>query len=353
MTSTTSERIAAAAAAAAGASASPPAWHPDPIGRFRLRYWDGSSWTARVVHGEQVGVDRGWPDPVTAPATATATIAQPAAAASLPAALSATTAPLPQAATAPVAPVAPVAPIAPEPVLIDPEPADPYADPLAGIGPGAVTAVDLGPGPGAPAPPADDDDEASEPHPPARFDVSPAAVMGPRPGRAGPAAPPVEAPAATTATAPPVAASAAHATPGAVARAVAGKESLTEAASGLAGTVRRVVTGWRVAALLAVIALGAIAATPMAWKSAERSFDAQEAWEVRAEEWQVRAGDHADERDEAIALIGQSRARNRTLTEEIAELERQIEELAAANASLTDENQLMRDALASLGYQGP
>ena len=25
--------------------ASPPAWHPDPHGQHRLRYWDGSTWT--------------------------------------------------------------------------------------------------------------------------------------------------------------------------------------------------------------------------------------------------------------------------------------------------------------------
>ena len=24
---------------------SPPAWHPDPHGQHRLRYWDGSTWT--------------------------------------------------------------------------------------------------------------------------------------------------------------------------------------------------------------------------------------------------------------------------------------------------------------------
>ena len=24
---------------------SPPAWHPDPLGQHRLRYWDGTSWT--------------------------------------------------------------------------------------------------------------------------------------------------------------------------------------------------------------------------------------------------------------------------------------------------------------------
>jgi hypothetical protein len=34
--------------------ASPPAWHPDPVGRFDLRWWDGRLWTDHVVRdGEQ------------------------------------------------------------------------------------------------------------------------------------------------------------------------------------------------------------------------------------------------------------------------------------------------------------
>jgi hypothetical protein len=28
--------------------ASPPAWHPDPSGRFHFRWWDGSQWTSQV-----------------------------------------------------------------------------------------------------------------------------------------------------------------------------------------------------------------------------------------------------------------------------------------------------------------
>ena len=33
---------------------SPPAWHPDPTGRFELRYWDGALWTEHVTrNGEQ------------------------------------------------------------------------------------------------------------------------------------------------------------------------------------------------------------------------------------------------------------------------------------------------------------
>jgi hypothetical protein len=27
---------------------SPPAWHPDPSGRFHYRWWDGSEWTSQV-----------------------------------------------------------------------------------------------------------------------------------------------------------------------------------------------------------------------------------------------------------------------------------------------------------------
>jgi hypothetical protein len=30
------------------AGASPAAWHPDPMGRHELRYWNGSAWTADV-----------------------------------------------------------------------------------------------------------------------------------------------------------------------------------------------------------------------------------------------------------------------------------------------------------------
>ena len=332
MTSTTSERNAAEAAVTAGNSASsPPAWHPDPIGRFRLRYWDGSAWTASVVHGEQVGIDRGWADTRAAtadPATAVTT------------------------------------PVAAAPSTIEPGLADRHAAPNIATGPDYPPDPPVEAATTIPAPRTGPDDpsrdDAGDTGPSTRFDISPAAVMGPRAGRAAPAAPPVQVP--LDATMPGTGPSPMQPEPGVAAMVAPGanrlatvpetrKETMAAAATGVLGSVRRVVTGWRVAAVLAVIAVAAIAVTPLAWKSADRSYDAQEAWEERAEEWQIRAGDHADERDEAIALIGQSRARNRTLTEEIADLELQIEDLAAVNASLTDENQLMRDALASLGYQ--
>ena len=28
---------------------SPPAWHPDPSGRFQFRWWNGSEWTSQVA----------------------------------------------------------------------------------------------------------------------------------------------------------------------------------------------------------------------------------------------------------------------------------------------------------------
>jgi len=31
------------------ASVSPPAWHPDPSGRFHYRWWDGREWTSQVA----------------------------------------------------------------------------------------------------------------------------------------------------------------------------------------------------------------------------------------------------------------------------------------------------------------
>jgi len=36
---------------------SPPAWHPDPTGRFELRYWDGALWTEHVTRGGEQTTD--------------------------------------------------------------------------------------------------------------------------------------------------------------------------------------------------------------------------------------------------------------------------------------------------------
>ena len=37
--------------------ASPPAWHPDPTGRFDQRWWDGRLWTEHVMRGEEQSED--------------------------------------------------------------------------------------------------------------------------------------------------------------------------------------------------------------------------------------------------------------------------------------------------------
>ena len=36
---------------------SPPAWHPDPSGRFHYRWWDGSQWTSQVSTDGHVAID--------------------------------------------------------------------------------------------------------------------------------------------------------------------------------------------------------------------------------------------------------------------------------------------------------
>ena len=41
--------------AAVGAVA--PGWHPDPSGRWQLRWWDGTSWTDHVANGGRVTSD--------------------------------------------------------------------------------------------------------------------------------------------------------------------------------------------------------------------------------------------------------------------------------------------------------
>jgi hypothetical protein len=41
----------------AGAGDNPAAWHPDPYGRYELRYWNGAQWTEHVSTGGSTGVD--------------------------------------------------------------------------------------------------------------------------------------------------------------------------------------------------------------------------------------------------------------------------------------------------------
>ena len=42
---------------AGGSPVSPPAWHPDPSGRFHYRWWDGSEWTSQVSTDGQHLID--------------------------------------------------------------------------------------------------------------------------------------------------------------------------------------------------------------------------------------------------------------------------------------------------------
>jgi hypothetical protein len=35
----------------------PPAWVPDPFGRYEVRWWDGTRWTEHVATGGERGVD--------------------------------------------------------------------------------------------------------------------------------------------------------------------------------------------------------------------------------------------------------------------------------------------------------
>ena len=39
-------------------SGAPAGWHPDPSGRFQLRYWNGAGWTDHVSTNGMTGVDR-------------------------------------------------------------------------------------------------------------------------------------------------------------------------------------------------------------------------------------------------------------------------------------------------------
>ncbi|MBL8778789.1 MAG: DUF2510 domain-containing protein [Acidimicrobiales bacterium] len=384
MTVSTDQRLTAgggagATPAAGAAAASPPAWHPDPVGRFPLRYWDGAQWTANVVNAErQVGIDRGWAEAMaaagarSAPSSSAPVGQGPAAqttATPTPSGASApTTAPTPDPRPAPTSSAAPDAPVPPAGAplgLIPPAASAAPAAPTGPDGPMAPAGAPLGM---TPQPAATEvertgkavvDTRSVEEQPVERFDISPAAVMGPRA--------PVHRGSEPEATPTPAVHPAADHAPGGAAgpsparrwgrsRESAGAGTPPQApppADGAdAGTsVLTRIGGVKVLAVAGVALVVLVVGLGLAWASAARSYDAQEAWQRRAEQWEERAGDHANERDEAIARIGRSRGRNRELNEENAEQQRQIEDLAADNAALTDENRLLNDALNSLGYE--
>jgi hypothetical protein len=52
---------AAPSAVVSGATATGGGWHPDPLGRFEYRYWDGSIWTDWVSRHGEMSID---PEPV-------------------------------------------------------------------------------------------------------------------------------------------------------------------------------------------------------------------------------------------------------------------------------------------------
>jgi hypothetical protein len=49
--------VAGTSTAAGPAAVSPPAWHPDPSGRFHYRWWDGAEWTSYVSFNGQQLID--------------------------------------------------------------------------------------------------------------------------------------------------------------------------------------------------------------------------------------------------------------------------------------------------------
>ena len=379
MTVSTDQRLAAGAGAtpAGGATpTSPPAWHPDPLGRFPLRYWDGSRWTANVVNAErQVGIDRGWAEAMAAAGSRSAAPTSSAPAGDGPGAPRAATPAPSSAAASTTGPTADPRP-APTPSAASDAPVRPAGTPLGvttpatSAAPAAPTAPD-GPPAMAAAPlgmtaqgastevertaDAVAETRSVEEQPVERFDISPAAVMGPRA--------PVHRGAEPEATPTPAVHPAADHAPGVAAarrwgrsRRLAGVETPPPADGAGADPNARTsvltrIGGVKVLAVAGVALVVLVVGLGLAWASAARSYDAQEAWQRRAEQWEERAGDHANERDEAIARIGRSRGRNRELNEENAEQQRQIEDLAADNAALTDENRLLNDALNSLGYE--
>ncbi len=60
----------------------PASWHPDPSGRFQLRYWDGARWSEHVATNGHQGID-----PLAAPVSQTVERSMPVDAASDPAAV--------------------------------------------------------------------------------------------------------------------------------------------------------------------------------------------------------------------------------------------------------------------------
>ena len=54
---TTAQPEPAPDSAASASAMSPPAWHPDPGGRFHYRWWDGTQWTSYVSFNGQQLID--------------------------------------------------------------------------------------------------------------------------------------------------------------------------------------------------------------------------------------------------------------------------------------------------------
>ena len=215
-----------------------PAWHPDPLRRFRMRYWDGSHWTARVVNAEnQVGFDRGWPA-ATPPSVRRATNPQQ---------------PRPETVPAAVVPVA-------------------LTSAVSSPSPTATVGAEVGNGLHRPAPQT------------ARaVDTAPEEIQ----------------------------------------RAVV--------RSGVVASInkRKVATALVVLALLVSCVWGVL------------QYRSGNAWEDRAGLWESRAVQRADERDEAEASADRKDGRIEILQNRVEDRETRIEGLAADNAALGDEREML------------
>src|SRR5690606_34086924 len=150
VTPTTNPTIGDQGAATGTATATPPGWHRDPLGRFPLRYWDGTTWTENVVNPQrQVGIDVTW---ARAAEAARAEARTPA-----PAPARAETPPTTPTPAGGPSPTRPDTPTAAHQQGSPPETANPAA-------------------PAAPVDPVTTDADAREPDPPVeRFDISPEA----------------------------------------------------------------------------------------------------------------------------------------------------------------------------------